>query len=65
MVPIAIGIGDKKGAKIGKRLFHMNYNYKFKHALKLTYTWMECRFFIFFGNKKGAFSTICVGFSYI
>ena len=29
-----IGIGDKKGAKIGKRLFHINYNYKFKHALR-------------------------------
>ena len=28
-------IGEKKGAEIGKRLFHIHYNYKFKHALIL------------------------------
>ena len=26
-------IDDKKGAEIGKRLFHIKYNYKFKQAL--------------------------------
>jgi len=26
-------IGDKKGVKIEKRLFHIKHNYKFKHAL--------------------------------
>ena len=55
MVPIAIGNAEKKGAEIVKRLFHINYNYKFKHTLRYNYKFRQALrriLKIAYGNRK-------------